>query len=91
MVELNNRYALDGRDANSWGGITWILGRYDHPWPERPIYGTVRAMSSRSPARMFMVSEYLEAHGLRPVCAVSADQGGYGDNCGDMGMTAAIV
>ncbi|MGH7459721.1 MAG: hypothetical protein ACREMA_01675 [Longimicrobiales bacterium] len=63
MVELNNRYALEGRAANAGGGITWILGRYYQPGPERPIYGTVRAMSSRSPARMFKVSEYLEAYG----------------------------
>ena len=32
MIELNNRYALDGRDPNSYNGIFWILGRYDRPW-----------------------------------------------------------
>ena len=48
MIELNNRYALDGRDPNSYSGIFWVLGRYDRPWgPERPIFGTVRYMSSR--------------------------------------------
>ncbi len=40
MIELNNRYALDGRDPNSYSGIFWCLGRYDRPWgPERPIFG----------------------------------------------------
>jgi len=49
MIELNNKYALDGRDPNSYNGIFWILGRYDRPWgPERPVYGTVRYMSSES-------------------------------------------
>ena len=54
MIELNNRFALDGRDPNSYSGIFWCLGRYDHPWgPERPIFGTVRYMSSENTARKF--------------------------------------
>ena len=28
LVELNNRYALDGQDPNSYTGIAWIFGRY---------------------------------------------------------------
>jgi deoxyribodipyrimidine photo-lyase len=32
MIELNNKYALDGRDPNSYSGIFWVLGRYDRPW-----------------------------------------------------------
>ena len=60
MIELNNRYALDGRDPNSYSGIFWCLGRYDHPWgPERPIFGTVRYMSSENTARKMNVKEYL--------------------------------
>ena len=48
MIELNNTYALDGRDPNSYSGIFWCLGRYDRPWgPERPVYGKVRYMSLR--------------------------------------------
>ena len=36
MIELNNRFAIDGRDPNSYSGIFWCLGRYDRPWgPER--------------------------------------------------------
>ena len=31
MIELNNRYALDGQDPNSYSGIFWTLGRYDRP------------------------------------------------------------
>jgi deoxyribodipyrimidine photo-lyase len=52
LVHLNNKYALDGRDPNSYSGIQWIFGRYDRPWgPERPIFGTVRYMSSESTRR----------------------------------------
>ena len=32
LLELNNRYALDGQDPNSYSGIFWIFGRYDRPW-----------------------------------------------------------
>jgi deoxyribodipyrimidine photo-lyase len=65
MIELNNRYALDGRDPNSYSGIFWCLGRYDHPWgPERPIFGTVRYMSSANTARKVKVKDYLKRFGV---------------------------
>ncbi|MGC8722662.1 MAG: deoxyribodipyrimidine photolyase [Acidobacteriota bacterium] len=64
MTELNNRFALDGRDPNSVAGIFWTLGRYDRPWgPERPIFGTVRFMSSRNTARKMDVTGYLRRYG----------------------------
>jgi deoxyribodipyrimidine photo-lyase len=60
MIHLNNKYALDGRDPNSYSGIFWTLGRYDRPWgPERPIFGTVRYMSSENTARKLNVKSYL--------------------------------
>jgi deoxyribodipyrimidine photo-lyase len=52
MVELNNKYAVDGRDPNSVSGIGWVLGLFDRAWgPERPIYGTIRYMSSSATRR----------------------------------------
>ena len=64
MIELNNRYALDGRDPNSYSGIFWCLGRYDRPWgPERPVFGTVRYMSSENTARKISVKGYLRKYG----------------------------
>jgi deoxyribodipyrimidine photo-lyase len=63
MLELNDRLALDGRDPNSVAGVCWILGRYDRAWgPERPIFGTVRYMSSRNTARKLRLTEYLERY-----------------------------
>jgi deoxyribodipyrimidine photo-lyase len=63
MIELNNKYAIDGRDPNSYSGIFWCLGRYDHPWgPVRPIFGTVRYMSSENTARKLNVKEYLSKY-----------------------------
>lgn len=67
MVELNNRYALDGRDPNSYSGIFWTLGRYDRPWgPERAVFGTVRYMSSANTARKVRVAGYLSRYGEAP-------------------------
>ncbi len=64
MIELNNKYALDGRDPNSYSGIFWCLGRYDRAWgPERPIFGKIRYMSSENTARKVRVHDYLEEHG----------------------------
>ena len=64
MIELNNKYALDGRDPNSYSGIFWVLGRYDRPWfPKRPIYGVVRYMTSESAARKLRLREYLKKYG----------------------------
>ncbi len=64
MLELNNRFALDGRDPNSTSGIFWILGRYDRPWgPERPIFGTVRYMSSENTRRKLDLKGYLARFG----------------------------
>lgn len=60
MLELNNRYGVDGRDPNSTSGIMWVLGRYDRGWPEREIYGKVRSMSSDSTRRKVSVDAYLE-------------------------------
>jgi deoxyribodipyrimidine photo-lyase len=60
MERLNNRYALDGRDPNSYTGIFWTLGRHDRAWcPERPVFGKVRCMSSTSTQRKLRMKEYL--------------------------------
>ena len=61
MIELNNKYAIDGRDPNSYSGIFWVLGRFDRAWgPEREIFGKVRYMSSESTRRKLKLSSYLD-------------------------------
>lgn len=63
MIELNNKYAVDGRNPNSYSGIFWCLGRYDRAWgPERPIFGKIRYMSSKNTARKFSVDGYLDRY-----------------------------
>jgi deoxyribodipyrimidine photo-lyase len=63
MIDLNNRYALDGRDPNSYTGIMWVLGRFDRGWPERPVYGKVRSMSSEATRRKVRLDRYLSRWG----------------------------
>jgi deoxyribodipyrimidine photo-lyase len=59
-IYLNDRYALDGRDPNSYSGILWCFGRYDRAWgPVRPIFGTIRYMSSASTDKKLWLANYL--------------------------------
>ena len=61
LVHLNNKYALDGRNPNSYTGILWCFGLFDRPWaPERPVFGQVRFMSSDSTAKKFKLKSYLD-------------------------------
>ncbi len=64
MIELNNKYALDGRNPNSYSGIFWVLGRYDRAWgPERPVFGKVRYMTSESTRKKLKLKNYLARWG----------------------------
>jgi deoxyribodipyrimidine photo-lyase len=63
MEHLMNRYSLDGRDPVSYASFGWVLGRYDRPWPERPVFGTVRSMTSASAKRKLKMKAYLEKYG----------------------------
>jgi deoxyribodipyrimidine photo-lyase len=64
MAAIMNRHAIDGRDPNSYSGYLWTLGRYDRPWgPERPVFGTVRCMSSANTAKKLKLTAFLEEFG----------------------------
>jgi deoxyribodipyrimidine photo-lyase len=81
MIELNHRWGVDGRDPNSTSGIMWTLGRYDRGWPERPIYGKIRSMTSDSTRRKVELKGYLarfgdEASGADSGAASGADTQG---------------
>ncbi len=67
LVHLNNKYALDGRDPNSYSGILWCFGLFDRPWaPERPVFGLLRYMSSQNTARKFKLGPYYDYVGSLP-------------------------
>jgi hypothetical protein len=59
MIDLNHRYALDGRDPSSYGGIFWCLGLFDRPFPPaRSVYGTIRERSTEGHARRIDIAAY---------------------------------
>ena len=59
LVDLNNRYSLDGGDPNSYSGLFWCLGAFDRPFePERAIFGTVRHRSTEVHAKRLDVAAY---------------------------------
>ena len=59
-VYLNDKYFLDGRDPDGYAGIAWALaGKFDRPWFERPIFGTVRYMSANAARKKFDAGKYI--------------------------------
>ncbi len=59
LIDLNHRYALDGRDPASYGGILWCLGQFDRPFPPgHPILGTVRPRPTEDHARRLDLPAY---------------------------------
>ncbi|CAN5590954.1 deoxyribodipyrimidine photolyase [soil metagenome] len=60
LEHLNNKYCLDGRNPNSYAGILWCFGKHDRPWMERPVFGTIRYMTSGSTGKKFNSKQYIE-------------------------------
>jgi deoxyribodipyrimidine photo-lyase len=57
-VQLNDKYELDGRDPHA--DIAWaIVGKFDRPWFERPIFGQIRYRSGESTGRIFDSRSYM--------------------------------
>jgi len=64
-VRLNDKYELDGRDPNGYAGIAWsIVGKFDRPWFERPIFGQIRYMSGASTGKKFDRKRYIAQNSL---------------------------
>jgi deoxyribodipyrimidine photo-lyase len=60
MLDLNNRYFLDGRDPNSYAGVGWIFGLHDRAWAERAIFGKVRYMAAAGLERKCDIQAYVD-------------------------------
>ena len=59
MIEFHDRYALDGRDPNTYANILWCFGLHDRPFGERPVFGQVRYMSYDGMKRKTDVDAYI--------------------------------
>ncbi len=60
MIDIHGRYALDGRDPNTYTNIFWCFGLHDRPWPERPIFGKMRYMSLEGMKRKTNTRAYID-------------------------------
>jgi len=59
MIELHDRFALDGRDPNTYTNILWCFGLHDRPFRERPVLGAVRYLSRAGMERKTDVAAYV--------------------------------
>jgi deoxyribodipyrimidine photo-lyase len=66
MIDIHGRYALDGRDPNTYTNILWCFGLHDRPWPERPIFGKMRYMSLEGMKRKTNTLAYIEQRNGEP-------------------------
>lgn len=82
-IDLNHRYAIDGRSPISYSGILWSFGQFDRPSePEQPIYGKVRSRTIEEQGKRIDQSQVAEwinrpvAAGLPRVAIVGAGLAG---------------
>ncbi len=59
-LALNNKFFIDGRDANSFANVAWVFGQHDRPWMNRPIFGMVRYMNAAGLERKCDIGGYVE-------------------------------
>ena len=66
-VYLNDKYEIDGRDPGGYAGIAWaIVGKFDRPWFDRPIFGKIRYMSGASTGKKFNSKAYIRQMNALP-------------------------
>lgn len=59
LYDLNNRFALDGADPASYGGLLWCVGLFDRPFsPDIPVFGTVRPRPTEAHAARLDLDAY---------------------------------
>ena len=59
-LHLNNKFFLDGRDANSFSNVAWVFGNHDRGWTERDVFGKVRYMNAAGLERKADPKAYVE-------------------------------
>ena len=67
LVDLNHRWALDGRDPCSYAGLYGCLGLFDRPFrPGRPVLGELRPRDTAGHAKRIALPAY-RTHVRRPL------------------------
>ena len=60
MLAIHDKYALDGRDPNTYTSVLWCFGLHDRPWGERAVFGTIRYMGLDGMKRKTDVPSYIK-------------------------------
>ncbi len=60
MIDIHGRYALDGRDPNTYTNILWCFGLHDRAWGERRVFGKMRYMSLEGLRRKTDTQAYID-------------------------------
>ncbi len=63
MIDTHGKYALDGRDPNTYANVLWCFGLHDRAWGERPIFGKIRYMSGASTRHKTNAKAYIDEIG----------------------------
>jgi deoxyribodipyrimidine photo-lyase len=62
-IYLNDKFELDGNDANGYAGCAWSIGGvHDRAWFERPVFGKIRYMNMNGAARKFDINNYINTN-----------------------------
>jgi deoxyribodipyrimidine photo-lyase len=61
LLALNNRYFLDGRDANSYANVAWCFGRHDQGFQERDVIGKTRPFTDAALRRKGDLDSWIDS------------------------------
>jgi deoxyribodipyrimidine photo-lyase len=60
LLELNNRWFLDGRDPSSYANVGWCFGLHDRGFAEREVSGTLRPFTTAALRRKDDLDAWLD-------------------------------
>jgi len=60
LLELNDRYFLDGRDPNSYANVGWCFGLHDQGFQEREVSGKLRPFTTAALKRKGDLSGWVD-------------------------------
>ena len=62
LLEINNRWFLDGRDPNSYANVGWCFGLHDRGFKEADVRGKTRPFTRAALKRKDDLSAWLDDH-----------------------------
>lgn len=62
LLDINNRWFLDGRDPSSYANVGWCFGLHDQGFQERDVSGKLRPFTTAALKRKDDLSSWLDDH-----------------------------